>query len=668
MLAPMLVIVVLLVWALIFAVTERIAKPASALWSTRDSMLFASVAWAGLLVLLTEGLGLLKALERAYLAATWLGLLVLAGASTVWLGHRRGVGAALLARSPTAIYASLRPPRLLFLLLLGFIAFQVLASAIVAWVYVPNNADALAYHLTRVMHWEQNHSLSHFATHFYPETQFGPFAELVILNLQVLTGGDRLANHVQWFAFVFCILGVSNIARKLGANGESQVTAAVLCAALPTAILESSTNQNDLVVALTVVAVVNFGLSLMSEPRGLFWLLGLSCALGLAVLTKATALLFVAPFLGWLFVSVMLRGFLQSLRVGASVGAISMLLNAGYFGRNIEVYGSPLGPPSHFTIEDRTPLAIASVAIRNTALQVAIGEEGSVTKALGDRGLAFLRWLHERTAKDARDPRTTLTPQSDAFASTQSFNEDLAGNPLQLCLLLITLALCLTSRANGRARLLCASLALSFLASSVLKWQIWGTRLVLPLMVVWSAPIAAVTFKLRRDWTLGLVVPAAIAMVSVQWTFANQRRPIDHRFLLFAQKREAQFVGSESYGNYDDYLRFSEQVVRSGCDAVGLQLSPNLISEYPIWRAFREQRFLGRFEHLDADAATAALKQPGFTPCAVVSGTALPGLDGFAMESVPHRPAGTPIFFYVKTPEARAPGGDDASEPRKNRR
>src|SRR5207248_1366671 len=77
---------------------------------------------------------------------------------------------------------------------------------------------------------------------------------------------------------------------------RGQSLAAVFAATLPIAILEASSAQNDLVLSLWLLVFVHFALRAFSGKAGLAgWLLA-GASLGLAVLTKPSALLIAFPF------------------------------------------------------------------------------------------------------------------------------------------------------------------------------------------------------------------------------------------------------------------------------------------------------------------------------------------------------------------------------------
>jgi 4-amino-4-deoxy-L-arabinose transferase-like glycosyltransferase len=118
-----------------------------------------------------------------------------------------------------------------------------------------------------------------------------------MLHFYVLWGGDRFVNLIEWLSFVGCIVGgVSLIAEQLGAAGYGPLLAAVLFATIPEAILEASGAMNTCVASFWIVVTVYFALRWKDEP---VWAntFALGSAIGLAILTKGTALAFLPPLL-----------------------------------------------------------------------------------------------------------------------------------------------------------------------------------------------------------------------------------------------------------------------------------------------------------------------------------------------------------------------------------
>lgn len=96
----------------------------------------------------------------------------------------------------------------------------------------------MTYHMSRVVHWIQNRSIAHYPTHITRQLHQSPWTEYAILHFQILSGSDRFANLIQWFSMVGATLGVSLIAKQMGADLRGQFFAAVFSITIPMGILQ----------------------------------------------------------------------------------------------------------------------------------------------------------------------------------------------------------------------------------------------------------------------------------------------------------------------------------------------------------------------------------------------------------------------------------------------
>ncbi len=165
------------------------------------------------------------------------------------------------------IKAGFKPIRLQFPSLQRFeyfiiacILIIILTTGLIALVAPPNSFDSMNYHMSRIMHWIQDRNVAPFPTNITKQVNLTPGTEYEILQFQLLTGGDDLANMIEWFSFIGSIIGVSLIAREIGADRKGQLFSAAFCATIPIAILQASNSENHLSTAFWLVCFAYFAL------------------------------------------------------------------------------------------------------------------------------------------------------------------------------------------------------------------------------------------------------------------------------------------------------------------------------------------------------------------------------------------------------------------------
>ncbi|MBD2104395.1 glycosyltransferase family 39 protein [Leptolyngbya sp. FACHB-261] len=510
---------------------------------------------------------------------------------------------------------------------------------LIALVAAPNTLDSLTYHLARVMHWIQNKNLNPYPTSYLPQIYQPPFAEWVILHLHVLSGGDYWANLVQWFSMVGSILGISLVAKQLGANLQGQVFAAVTAATIPMGILQGSSTKNDYVAAFWLVCFVHYLLSVVQpKPAWTFKnLLGVSASLGLAFLTKGTTYIYAFPFIIWLFLAAF-RDFRWKLwRLALPTTVLVIVLNSGYYLRNFRLFGSPFGS------DPQTPYlnglwsfpAFLSNLVRNLSLHLSM-PIGSVNRGT-ERAIYA---LHQVLGVDINDPRTTW-PGVEFHIRSLSNHEDSASNPLHLWLILGAVLLCLIWRNLRRQQLLrcylAASMGAFFLFCLILKWQPWHSRLHLPLFVIFSAVVGVVLSHLT-SYKLANAIAFILILSALPWVLFNFSRP-----LLFSMDRQA-YVESRQVvlsprniwntsrtAQYFNNRTEFEQPYQQGaaflqtqnCTDIGLQLPLGDPWEYPWWVLLQNRQSPVRFEHVNVQNLSATLYDhlpfSAFVPCAIIN-------------------------------------------------
>lgn len=455
----------------------------------------------------------------------------------------------------------------------------------------PNTWDVMVYHMPRVAQWANNRTVAFFPTFDYGQLIFSPWAEYAMAHLYILGGGDRFVNLVEWFSLAGSIVGVSLIARSLGAGARGQVLAAVLCATIPEGILEASGSMNTYVLTFWLVASVYFLLRWNEEPDW-FHALGAGTAIGLAVFTKGTAFLIVPCMVAacwWMGAPRARRLFLMRLPV---LALLVLAINLPQAVRNYDLTGSPLGLPFpaggdrlRWSNGRITLAGTVSGVLRNAALhlgtpstRVNLWTEHAISRAI--------RFIGE----DPDDPANTW--QGSVYSNRFHVNglarhEIYAGNPLHLGLALLACLLLLLNRRRKDFVSLAPyifGLLLSFLLfCAMLRWQIWNSRHHLPLFVLGAAVTGVI---LERYWPPRATMAVAVVLLLAAAPFAlgNKLRsllPWDSAFLLRAP-RSGLYFADEHQRLTHSWIAAVSALRSADCANIGLD-SPSEYFVYPMF-------------------------------------------------------------------------------------
>jgi hypothetical protein len=369
----------------------------------RGSSIVAAILWGVWLALATEILSSITRLSAHGIAAAWL-----LAAALAWLAAIR----AMKTPSTAAADSRVQPAPVTFSGIerasIGAIGAILVLTAVIALVAAPDSWDAMQYNLPRAIMWLENHSVRMYPTVDYQQLMMSPWADYTMMHLIALQGSDRFADLVAWFSFGGSILGVSLIARELGASRSTQILASLLCATIPSAILFASSCKPDETISFWFVASVFCLLRWRSAPNWPNALLAAG-AIGLTVMSKGTAYVLLPAILAaafWIWPQDRRRKFLPWIPVAA---AVVLMLNGPLYVRNMRLSGSPIGFASpdgdadtlgerHFANGTFKPQDIAANVLRNAALHFRRPQD--------DRGRKYRRrnflWTNE--ALSDREP------------------------------------------------------------------------------------------------------------------------------------------------------------------------------------------------------------------------------------------------------------------------
>lgn len=437
----------------------------------REAVVRAALAWGFGVLVFSEVLGVLHALAFGPVLAGWL------------------VAHGVLLAFPWCRRSRIARPA--FPIRLWWLAGLPALALVTALIAPPNTPDALSYHLPRQAMWIQQGSLDHFLTVNDRALMMPPLAELIQTHALLLSGGDWWANLPQWFAYVLGMVVVSLFARDLGGGTRAQWLAALVFATVPMAWHEATGAKNDLLVAVWLAIFARYAVRIVSPTtRPVAEWLAAGAALGLALATKTTALVFCLPVL-----AVLVRAAWRAPRPAALFAAAALLPAAPHALRNYAWYGTPLGI---HRAEDGGEQAVVRPTLRGTAsnlLRNATLHLATPWSAVNRKMASAVGRMHSWLGVDVNDPRTTLWVLHYGV-DWGPRDEMIAGAPIQFLLgCVAALALLI-----GRFRPAGAGATLGIVAGGlllycvVLKWQPAGARLHLPAFVM-VAPLIAVVIE-----------------------------------------------------------------------------------------------------------------------------------------------------------------------------
>lgn len=581
----------------------------------RRNFLRAAISWGIWLVLSTEVLSLVKALTPIGLSLAWLTLTLL-GAG--WLVQRLRRGFTL--RGP--VLDGFKKP--INAVMVAVITIIFVLTIVVAWFAPPNTFDSLNYHMSRVAHWAQNHSVAHYPSGMELQNSYAPLAEYSILHFYILSGGDHLANFSEWFAMAGSVMGASLAAALLGAALPGQLLAAIFVASLPMGIVQASSTMTDYITGFWLVCLSVEFLALWQGKEKPQWVvLFLSASAGLAAATKPTAFAFMLPF-ALAAPVVLFRQVKFSVFARLAVLAIILFgcINAGYLARNLRTYGVPFDPDN--TVSFRNEMmnvgGLTSNILRNAGLQL-----HTPWPEVNHQLTRLIIGVHFKLGLDANDPRTTA--QGEFNIGNLTTNEDVTFNPLHTLIIgIVFLASLVLFKRTGRKLIIYQALViLGFVIFSfVFKWQIFGSRLLLPFFLLY-APVVGTFFSLLVPAWFVSIVGVGLAASSFMWLVSINSRPLiplsgktEWPSVLTASRERMYFTSIS--GAYEPMKSVTGQILDAECNEVGLAIS-GAGAEYPYWLLLGAPRDDLRIEWIVAGTPSARYSDPNFKPCAVICDT-----------------------------------------------
>jgi 4-amino-4-deoxy-L-arabinose transferase-like glycosyltransferase len=531
--------------------------------------------------------------------------------------------------------------------MVGYVLIVMLIQSFVAFMSPPNNVDSLLYHMSRVAHWTQNQSLAHYPTTYEHQLFMPIWAETAIMHFQVLYGSDQVANLVQWFSFLGCAIILAGIVGILGGKRKAQLSASVVVCTLPMGLLQSTSTQNDLVVAYWLSCLMYLLLLIWRDGVSVRKLALIGAAAGLGMLTKLTFYLYALPASVWLIWIIMRRSETWKVlpRFGIPLIAI-LMINSGFWFRNLQTYGTPFGPLDivrRYTIEDVELHATEDDDLSSTSNNgtPTSGSETELVEIVNKRITQFNRMVLWNIAVPLTPLRyrvPIINPflqsilSGDQYADLDSAlwnHEDRAGNPVHILLVGISLVIfsiqLIRKRVNHGIMIYIILVLLGYVLLPVVlnhAASLDGTRFQLPFFVLATPFIIRAIFRDNQTWIQQILLGVLI-LFSLPWLLFNNIRPVigwqpwitrvgsvvltDDTELIFAMQQGAQ----------DEYQAIAQEIYELDCRNIGLFMDSSDY-EYLFWHLLGAPNSEIRIESLNAAQYSMQYVDREFHPCAVI--------------------------------------------------
>jgi len=568
-----------------------------------EAIICGSLVWAFSIAVGSEALSLWRAITFESFLACWTFALVVLALTIFW--RLRASPPRILRSFPGRVAISFEGRG--YVEWIAAVALTVIAGVtlFIALACPPNNWDSQTYHLPRIEHWIQNRSLEFYPTSNSRQLMLPGFAEVLILQLRLLSGADRLDNLVQWLAGAGSVLVVGRIALALGASTRGTALARLTAATLPIGILESTSTQNDLVVTFFLLCTAERLLAWRAS-RTLGDAAFMSIAAGLALATKGTAYPIGLPMGLWFLIEILPTG-RRALAPLIAAAFLLLLPNLPTYMRNLDYSGSPIGTigqATNNTAFGPGPLLVNGA--RNLALNLA-----SSDYPLNRKITEFVYIGLSALGLDTNDPALSFPPAPAKFQLSIYQNESSAGNPIQLIIAVVSVLSVFLSAGRApypRRRYALCIVAATVVFLVVLRWQPWITRLQLSIFAL-SAPLAALLPFDRRQGLVARILAAvaqvslAVVLIYFAWAplWTNMTRPLLQPYgygSSFLTKSADEILFTARPDLLPQYRTAVDYALQHDNSQIGLAMGGD-DWEYPLWRGLRRSGVADlRIEHV----------------------------------------------------------------------
>ena len=479
------------------------------------------------------------------------------------------------------------------------IAVICICSLVAALVYPPNMWDVLSYHLPRVMHWLQNHSLAPYPTNIPRQIGMPPFNSMIALQSMAMNGGDYFVNLAQWFAFVGMIAGGMRIAGQLGGNEKVQLLSGLFIATLPNAVIQASNTESSNIVAFWILAMASLFLDWL-KARDRENICKLGCCIGFAILSKGSAYVTAFPFV-LAIAFFCLRSPRKLLLQGIAAAAIIIALNAPHLARTYQAYGSIVGGTERNILYHPTPGTLAVNIVYNFLLHEPWLLKGPL--------LGFWQGLPAALGVDVNDKTIFPWRGLEEYEAQFQVVDTVTQNIIQ-AILLLAMPVSIILRKFKTPWTYSSLVGATFLLYWIfLTWHPWAGRIHTSMFVL-AAPLAGLYINSwPKKWLQKTFVIILLASTFLVFQGGLRRLSIfdsNERNFLYNTRNYLYF---NNYKHFDqDYINAVNFLASQHPKSIGLEIYDDSF-EYPLWAFMADSvREMPRILHITSQKDRDTLK------------------------------------------------------------
>ncbi len=551
----------------------------------KELVLNTVLVFCGFVLLITELTSAFRALNFYSILFSWIGILLL---NLVFLAIKKASLLIFIKKLTAEIkYLSLKLKGVTIyqkclLLFVGLILLLVFVQGII---YPPNSMDALNYHLARIPSWISHQSVAHYPTGVVRQIYQPPFAEFVILHFNILSKHDYFSNCVQLLFLFFSIVGIVAITEIFGLTLSYKILAVLLSLTIPEVILQATTTQNDIVVSFFVITAFYFAVRSIKKfdtKNTVFF----GFAIGLGILTKATAYIYMPALVMIFGVTLILRLLtLKNYRYlwhALLFGLVFLTINFGFYYRNYKLANNFLGVDrkeyKSYSNEKMSTGILFSSILKNVGNHIGLFH----FKRLSVFSAETVIKINQAAGIDINDPANNYFNEQKYETIYFPAHPDLAPNFIHLILILTAFTILLFNRKKINLYVLLLFLTIIFqwfLFCFYLKWQPYHTRLHTSIFLL-AVPLICYAVKIVGNQVKKFFyyLNPLLLGYAVMVIFANMSAP--YNATIKKTRYEKYFLANPFI--FKEYQGINETIKKSSYKNVGLIMDDSN-PEYPLF-------------------------------------------------------------------------------------